>query len=472
MSERVAAHLAGQREAILERLLTLIRFPSVSTDPAFAKGMRGARDFLLDRLRSIGLTDVRLLEAPGDKDRGQPAVFGAWTGSGPDRPTIMIYGHYDVQPADPLELWRSPPFEPAIRDGRIYARGASDVKGSTTVAIEAVAGFLAVEGGCPVNVKLFLEGEEEVGSPSLPALIAAHRDLLAADAMLSADGGGAAGPVPVLNIGCRGIASLQFSLRTAAKDAHSGKVGGAMRNALHEMARLVATLHDGEGRVTVAGFEAGVPPLSNSLRAEAASLPLDEAAWYAEFGATPFGDPAYTVRERTTLRPTVEVNGMWGGYTGEGGKTVTPAEAQAKLTMRLIPGQDPAAAQAAVKTHLERHAPPGVALAFQYHPGGTRAYTLATDHPPRAAATAVLRREKGGSEPAVGRLGGTVPITTLFQETLGIDSLMFGLASPDEDAHAPNEFFRLSSLDEGLRLWPMLLSELGRMGKRDFPRRG
>ncbi len=469
MSERVAAYLIDRQAEILERLKTLIRFPSVSTDPAFAEGMRGAREFLLDRLRAIGLSEVRLLDAPGmEAGGGQPAVFGAWTGAGPEKPTLLIYGHYDVQPADPLDLWHAPPFEPTIRDGRLYARGASDVKGSTTIAIETVAGFLAVEGGCPVNVKLFLEGEEEVGSPSLPALIAAHRDLLAADAMLSADGGGAAGPVPVLNIGCRGIASLQFALRTAAKDAHSGKVGGALRNALHEMARLVASLHDAQGRVLVEGFDPGPP--GNALRMEAATLPLDEAAWYAEFGATPFGDPAFTVRERTTIRPTVEVNGMWGGYTGEGGKTVTPAEAHAKLTMRLVPGQDPAAAQAAVRAHLERHAPAGVALTFRGRPGGTRAFTLAADHPLRAAATAVLTRAKGGAAPALMRLGGTVPITTMMQERLGIGSLMFGLASADEDAHAPNEFFRLSSLAEGLRLWPMLLTELGRMRAADFPR--
>ena len=465
MSTRVADHLASRKEEILERMLTLIRFPSVSTDPAFDDGMRGAREFLLARLRAIGMPDVRLLDAPG----GQPAVFGAWLGAGPDKPTIMVYGHYDVQPADPLELWHSPPFEPTIRDGRIYARGASDVKGSTTIAVETVAGFLAVEGGCPVNIKLFLEGEEEVGSPSLTGIIERNRALLAADAMISADGGGAAGKIPVLNIGCRGICALQFSLRTAKKDAHSGKVGGAMRNALHEMARIVATLHDEEGRVTVEGFEAGAPPMTNAMRAESASVPLDEAAWYADFGATPFGDPAYTVRERTTLRPTVEVNGMWGGYTGQGGKTVTPAEAHAKLTMRLIPGQDPAAAQAAVKAHIERVAGPGVDLAFSMREGGTRAYTLPADNPLRAATTAVLRREKG-AEPAIARLGGTVPIMTIFSEQLGMDSLMFGLASPDEDAHAPNEFFRLSSLDEGLRLWPLLLTELGTLPASAFRR--
>jgi acetylornithine deacetylase/succinyl-diaminopimelate desuccinylase-like protein len=462
MSERVAEHLVGRKGEILERLKALIRLPSVSTDPAYAEGMRGAREFLLARLREIGLSDVRLLEAGG----GQPAVHGAWRGA-PGRPTIIVYGHYDVQPPDPLELWRSPPFEPAERDGRLYARGASDVKGSTTIAVETVAGFLAVEGGCPVNLTLFLEGEEEVGSPSLPALIEAHRDLLRADAMLSADGGGAAGARPALNLGCRGIASLGIAVRTARKDAHSGKVGGAMRNALHEMARLVATLHDEAGRVRVEGFEAGAAPLTPALRAEAADRPLDEAAWYAGYGAAPFGDPEFTVRERTTLRPTVEVNGMWGGYTGAGGKTVVPCEAHAKLTMRLVPGQDPAAAQAAVRRHLERHCPPGVALEFAGREGGTRAYSLPGDHPLVAAAERVLERETG-ARPTRMRLGGTVPITTMVREKLGLHSLMFGLSSGDEDAHAPNEFFRLSSLEEGLRRWPLLLTELGRLRPEAF----
>jgi acetylornithine deacetylase/succinyl-diaminopimelate desuccinylase-like protein len=466
MSERVIEHLASHKDAILERLLTLIRFPSVSTDPAFAEGMRGAREFLLDRLRAIGMPDVRLLEAPG----GQPAVYGAWTGAGPDKPTIMIYGHYDVQPADPLELWQSPPFDPAIRDGRIYARGASDVKGSTTIAIETIAGFLAVEGGCPVNVKLFLEGEEEVGSPSLPALIASksraaggRRHAVRRWWRRGGAGGGAEHRLP-------------RHLRAAIRPAHGaeGRPFGQGRRCHAQCAARDGTADRDAARRgrprRRRGFRGRCAPMTNALRVETASLPLDEAAWYADFGATPFGDPAYTVRERTTLRPTVEVNGMWGGYTGQGGKTVTPAEAHAKLTMRLIPGQDPVAAQAAVKAHLERHAPDGVALEFHYRPDGTRAFTLAADHPLRAAAAAVLRREKGG-EPAVTRLGGTVPITTMFQEELGIDSLMFGLASPDEDAHAPNEFFRLSSLEEGLRLWPMLLSELGTMRAADFQRR-
>jgi acetylornithine deacetylase/succinyl-diaminopimelate desuccinylase-like protein len=258
-------------------------------------------------------------------------------------------------------------------------------------------------------------------------------------------------------------------LRTAAKDAHSGRVGGAVRNALHEMAKLVASLHDAQGRIRVEGFLDGAMDVTQDIRAEAAALPFDEAAWYAELGAAPFGDPDYTVRERTTVRPTVEVNGMWGGYTGAGGKTVLPCEAHAKLTMRLVPGQEPAAAQEAVKRHLEAQCPAGVALEFHYRPGGTRAFVLGAQHPLLLAAERVTEWVHG-RRPVRTRAGGTVPITTLFHESLGIDSLMFGLAMPDEDAHAPNEFFRLSSLDEGLRSWPLLLTELGALAPEDFPK--
>ena len=333
MSEKVGQHLLAQRDAILERLQALLRLPSVSTDPAYADGMAAARDFLMDRLRLLGLEDVRLLDGGG-----QPAIYAAWQGA-PGRPTIIIYGHYDVQPPDPLELWHSPPFEPSIRDGRLYARGASDVKGSTLIAVETVGAFLAVEGGCPVNVKLFLEGEEEVGSPSLPVIIDRYRELLAADAMLSADGGRASTSVPTVNVGCRGIAALQFGLRTAAKDAHSGRVGGAVRNALHEMAKLVASLHDTQGRILVDGFLDGAMAVTQDIRAESAALPFDEAAWYADLGATPFGDPDFTLRERITVRPTIEVNGMWGGYTGAGGKTVLPCEAHASSPCGWSPGR-------------------------------------------------------------------------------------------------------------------------------------
>jgi acetylornithine deacetylase/succinyl-diaminopimelate desuccinylase-like protein len=463
MSDAVIAHLTKQRDAILERMKTLIRMPSVSTDPAFADGMRAAREFLLARLREIGMQNVQLLESDG-----QPAVFGEWTGA-PGRPTLIVYGHYDVQPADPIELWQSPPFEPTERDGRLYARGASDVKGSTTIAVEVIGAFLAVAGGCPVNIKLFLEGEEECGSPSLRGIVERNREKLDADAMLSADGGRASTTVPTLGIGGRGIAGLEITLRTAAKDGHSGRYGGAARNALHEMAALIASLHDRQGRIQVADFGDDATPISNAMRMAAAALPFDDAEFYAGIGGTPYGDPTYTVRERTTLRPTIEVNGMWGGYTGNGTKTVLPSEAHAKITMRLAPGMDPRRAGQKLRAHLQALVPPGVAVTFSPERGGTPAPTLPEDHPLLLTAERVLERLHGQKAIPV-RSGGTLPVSAIFREMLGIDTLAYGLAMPDEDVHAPNEFFRLSSFDEGLRSWPMLLSELGQLTAGDFSR--
>ncbi|HUB11730.1 MAG TPA: dipeptidase [Acetobacteraceae bacterium] len=461
MSDAVLAHLAIQREAILERLKTLLRLPSVSTDPAYADAMQAAREFLLQRLRDAGMQNVQLLDGGG-----QPAVFGEWLGAA-GKPTLIVYGHYDVQPADPLELWDSPPFEPTERNGRLYARGASDVKGSTTIAVETIAGFLATTGALPINVKLFIEGEEECGSPSLRGIVERYGDLLSADAMLSADGGRASTTVPTLGIGGRGIAGLQFTLRAANKDGHSGRYGGAARNALHDMAALIASLHDGDGRILVARFGDDAAPITNAARAAAAALPFDEAEFLAGVGGVRYGDPAYTARELTTLRPTIEVNGMWGGYTGAGTKTVLPAEAHAKITMRLAPGMDPGRARQHLVAHLQAAVPPGVEITFTRDEGGTPAPTLPEDHPLLLTASRV-QEQLHGRKPVPVRAGGTIPISAIFREMLGIDTLTYGLAMPDEDVHAPNEFFRLSSFDEGLKSWPMLLSELGKLSAAEF----
>ena len=332
---------------------------------------------------------------------------------------------------------------------------------------ETIAAFLKVTGGCPVNVKLFLEGEEECGSPSLRGIVTRYRDLLAADALLSADGGRASTVVPTVGVGGRGITGLEMTLRTASKDGHSGRYGGAARNALREMAALLASLHDDHGRILVAGFGDDARPITNAARAAAAALPFDEVQWYADFAGVPWGDPAFTVRERTTLRPTIEINGLWGGYTGAGTKTVLPAEAHAKLTMRLATGMDPGQAQARLRTHLLAHVPAGVQLELSPERGGTPAATLDEEHPMLRAALGVLEQVHGQRAYAT-RAGGTLPITAIFKEMLGMESMMFGLAMPDEDVHAPNEFFRLSSFDEGLRTWPMLLSALGTLSAGDF----
>lgn len=463
MSDSLFEHARSREADILDWLKRFLRIPSVSADPAYAPAMNEARQFLLDRLRQIGLADVQLLEGGGE-----PAVYGEWT-QAPGRPTVLVYGHYDVQPPDPLALWRTPPFEPTEIDGRLYARGASDVKGSTTVALEAIAASLAAQGSCPVNVKVFLEGEEETGSPSLVRLVERHRALLQADAVISADGGRASATVPTINVGARGAAMLEVRLRTAHKDLHSGRYGGSVRNALHQMAALVASLHDDDGRIMVKGFDAGASPLTPRQRADVAAFPYDERAFFADVGAAAHGEPGYSARERITMRPALDVNGMWGGYTGAGAKTIIPCEAFAKLSARVVPGQNPAQVLQAVLRHLQQRCPAGCELDVVAMSEGSLASTLAPGHPLVLAAEQVLERETG-RRPVHVRLGASVPVTSLFKQTLGIDTLMFGFNLPDEDVHAPNEFFRLSSIQEGIRAWIMLLQALSHYAPEMFSR--
>ena len=461
MIQAVIDDLLQRQPQIRQQLDTFLRLESVSADPAYAAGMAATREFLLGWLRDIGLENVRLLDGGG-----QPAVFASWSGA-PGRPTLLIYGHYDVQPPAPLDQWRTPPFEPTEQDGRLYARGASDVKGSTTIAIETVAAFLRQPGGCPVNIKLFIEGEEEVGSPSLAAIVEQHRELLRADAMISADGGRASAEIATINVGARGMTSFEFSLTSAAKEVHSGRYGGTIRNALHEMAALIASLHDREGRIAVRDLMDAVPELTPQQREETAAFGPDEAAFCADVGASPFGEPGYSLRERVTLRPSLDINGMWGGYTGAGSKTVIPNEAFAKVSIRLVPGQDPAQARQAVCDHLRALCPPDCRLDFRFGREGSPASSLPPEHPLFRAGSAVWQA-LSGHKPVPVRLGATVPITAVFKEMLGIDTLMFGFNLPDEDVHAPNEFFHLESIPLGLRGWAMLLAELGRLKEADF----
>lgn len=459
--QQVLDDLESRHPEILEWLKSFLRIPSVSADPSFAQGMREARRFLVDRLNQIGLDNVQLLEGGGE-----PAVYGEWNRA-PGKPTLMIYGHYDVQPADPVELWATPPFEPTVVDDRIYGRGTSDVKGSTTIALEVIASFLAVQGRCPVNIKVFLEGEEETGSPSLRALAHRHRELLKSDAVISADGGRASPSVPTINTGARGVTQLEVRLRTASKDLHSGRYGGAVRNAVHEMARLAASLHGVDGAVAVDGFyDQAVPPTTRQ-RADTAAFPYDEAAYFSDVHGAAHGEPEYSARERVTLRPSLDINGLWGGYTGSGLKTIIPCEASAKITARVVEGQDASEVIKAVLRHLQARCPAGCHLDVVTVSEGSPASTVPPDHPLVRAAEAVLRRETGREAIHV-RLGATVPVTSLFKETLGIDTLMFGYNLPDEDVHAPNEFFRLTSMRDGAKAWALLLGELGNHSPASF----
>jgi acetylornithine deacetylase/succinyl-diaminopimelate desuccinylase-like protein len=463
MTDPVLSRLQGEREAILARLDTFVRHPSVGADPAYADGMKGAQSFLLDRLEAMGLRNVQRLEAGG-----QPAIYGEWLDA-PGKPTFLVYGHYDVQPPDPLEKWSTPPFEPTIRNERIYARGVSDDKAPSLIALEAIGAFLQEEGRLPVNVKVMIEGEEETGSATLGALCRRYADLLAADAVISADGARWRADLPTITVASRGNTGFEFTVTTACKDLHSGRYGGAVPNALHVVADLVASLHDRDGGIAVAGYYDGIEPLSDQERSALAQIPFDEKAFYEQLDTAPMGEAGYTALERLWLRPTLDVNGLWGGYTGAGSKTVIPNEAHAKLTMRLVPGQDPDRIVEVVKSHLLSRCPQGARVTFGDTRGGSGAYLLPAEHPLLAAAEKALE-ETLGTAPIRVRMGATLPMTDIMARELGVDTVMFSFATSDEDYHAPNEFFRLSSLDEGLTAWVKLLRRIGEQSQTEYRR--
>ena len=452
----VLAHLEKRHDRILAELVEFASIPSVSTEPAHAADVHAAAAWVAAKLTAAGPFTVRTMPT-----LGASVVYAEWLGA-PGAPTALIYGHYDVQPADPLELWHSPPFSPTLRNGRLYARGASDDKGPLLIPIKVAEAFFAVHARLPINLKFLIEGEEEIGSCHLEAFVAQHRELLAADVLISADGGMWRIDEPSLTVANRGLAGLEVTLRGPAKDLHSGRHGGSVANPLHAMASLIASLHQPDGRVAVAGFYDRVSELGAAERAEIAALPFDEAAYLAHVGATAaVGEPGYSTLERQWTRPTLEVNGMWGGYQGPGQKTVVPSEAHAKITCRLVPDQDPAEVLSLVTRHLERHLPPGTTLAIGTGDHGARPARIARDHPVLKVAEAALE-EVYGVRPLIVRMGGTVPIAEIFQRLMGLDTVYFSFSTGDEDFHAPNEFFRVHRLHEGLAAWARLWERLGR----------
>ena len=451
----VLAYLEAHRAHILSELIEFAAIPSVSTDPAHSDDVRAAAAWVGAALRSAGPFSVQTIPTTGN-----PIVYAEWLGA-PRGLTVLVYGHYDVQPPDPLEKWDSPPWTPTVRNGRLYARGVSDDKGPMLIPIKVAEAFFAITGRLPVNLKCLFEGEEEIGSPTLDTFISNNRALLAADVVLSADGAMWRINEPSLTVASRGLAGLEVTVTGAGKDLHSGRHGGGVANPLHAMAQLIATLHDAHGRVAVAGFYDDVRDLTPRERAEIAALPFDETAYLAQVGAPAvFGEPGYSTLERQWTRPTLEVNGMWGGYQGPGQKTVIPTEAHAKITCRLVPDQDPDHIVALLTEHLESRVPPGTCL--QVHAGdhGARASHIRADHFALGAADAALRAVYG-VKPLVVRMGGTVPISELFQRHMGLDTVFFSFSTADEDYHAPNEFFRIHRLHEGLEAWARCLAILG-----------
>lgn len=455
MTERWQAYLTEHRHRFVSEFVDLLRIESVSTDPALAGEVRRAAGWTAARLRQAGMEEVRILETGG-----HPVVYGEWLHA-PGKPTVLFYGHFDVQPVDPLDQWHSPPFEPRVDGDRIYARGASDMKGNLLLPVIACEALLRSEGALPVNVKFLLEGEEEIGSPHLAAFIAAHRELLACDLTVSADGGVGTAEEPVVGTGSRGLCGFQIDIRSAASDLHSG-AGGAVPNSIHALVRLLDSMRDPDGRILVEGFYEQVRPLSDGERAMIAAAPFDPAEFKARTGIRAFfGEPGFTPREGSVARPTLEVNGIWGGFQGDGIKTVIPAEAHAKITCRLVADQTPEEIRAKLAAHIERHAPAYAAVTVRPLPGEADPYLV----PEGDWGLAALERTMAalcGRAPRHVRSGGTVPVMGMLKRQLGVETVTLGASQLDEQVHAPNEFTRISNFERIQRAYCLLLAELGR----------
>jgi acetylornithine deacetylase/succinyl-diaminopimelate desuccinylase-like protein len=426
-------------------LSELLAIPSISSEPQHAPDMRRAAEWIARRLDFAG---GRVVETGG-----HPAVLAELL-EAPRAPTILVYGHYDVQPAGDLTAWTTPPFEPTVRDGRIYARGATDDKCPVYVALETARRLVERDGTLPLNVRFLIEGEEEIGSPSLGAFLAANRDALACDVVVSADGAMWRPSEPSIAVAAKGLLGLELIVEGPASDLHSGRHGGAVLNPNHALAAIVASLHDADGRVAVAGFYDDV-----AAAGDLSHVPFDEDAYRAEVGAPGLhGEPGFSTLERLWARPTLEVNELRGG----GAFTVIPSRAGAHITCRLVPEQDPQRVFDTIATHVAAVTPGAVRSQVELLPGSVPAYSIREDHPAVQAGLTALRSVYPAAEPLLVRIGGTLPAATLFERELGIKTLLFSFSIADEQLHAPNEFFRLERIDEGIAAWTMLWELLAR----------
>ena len=448
-------YLTANDERIRRELFELLAIPSVSARPEHDADTRRAAEWVAGSLRSAGLV-VTVYET-----KGQPVVVGEYRGAPAGAPTVLVYGHYDVQPAEPLDLWTSPPFVATVRDGRIYARGSVDDKGQLFLHVKALEAHLAVRGRLPVNVIVLAEGEEEVGSAHLGPFVEAHRDLLRCDAVVISDSAMFAPGLPSVLSSLRGLAYFQIDVQGPAQDLHSGSYGGAVVNPAMALARILSSMHDADGRVAISGFYDSVREWPAPVREQMRTLPFEEETFREETGAVALGgERGYSVLERLWTRPTCEVNGLLSGYTGEGAKTVLPAKAMAKVSCRLVPDQDPAEMERLMRAHVERVAPSGVRATVTALHGG-RPWRAELDGPLFDAARRALAAAFG-REPVITGEGGSIPVVGDFERVLGAPVLLMGFGLPGENAHAPDEWLSVENFTKGMRAVAVLLEELGR----------
>ncbi len=448
-------YLNEHKDRFINELLEFLHIPSISSLSDHIPDVKRAAEWLEARMKAAGIESVRIMPTGG-----HPVVYGDWLHTS-DRPTILIYGHFDTQPVDPLDLWDNPPFEPIIKEGRIYARGATDDKGNLFIPIIVAEAMLKTEGSLPVNLKFLFEGQEEIGSPQLPDFIAANRDLLSCDLVLSADGGQWEEDQPALILGTRGLAAIYIDVQGPDHDLHSGTYGGTIANPIHALVQILDSMHDQDGRIIVDGFYDDIRSLADEERAQLARVPFDEAEYLNEIGVTcVFGEPGFTTYERAWARPTIEINGIYGGFQGEGTKTVLPSTAHAKISCRLVADQDPSKTTDLILAHVKKVSPTGVKVRAVKAESGAVPYLVPAGHPGMRIAASVLR-DVYGKEPYQIRAGGTIPANALFLNYLHTYTIVFGFGLKDERPHSPNEFFRLSSYKRGQKAYGMLLNRLG-----------
>ncbi len=448
-------YLDANQSRFIDELIEFLRIPSVSALPAHVGDVVTAGNWVVDRLAAAGVENVRMMPT-----EGHPVVYGDWLHA-PGKPTILIYGHFDVQPAEPFDLWHSPPFAPEIRDNKVWGRGASDDKGGMLIPILAVEAMLNSTGGLPVNVKFFFEGQEEIGSPHLQPFIKANVALLKADMIFSADGSQWAEDQPNLITGLKGLVAAQITVTGARGDQHSGQQGGGIANPIQGLSHIIASMKGLDGKIKVAGFYDDVIDLTVEDRAAIARVPFDLEKYITDLGVSDiFGEEGYTTRERLWARPTLEMNGIWGGWQGNGIKTVLPAQAFAKITCRLVANQRPDMIYAGLKAHVEAHCPPGLKVDVERLAGSADPFLVPPGHNSSSAAAEVLT-EVYGKAPYLTRTGGSIPVMTMLLKELGVHATVFAFGMNDENLHAPNEFFRLTNFRTGQTAYCKLLERLG-----------
>jgi acetylornithine deacetylase/succinyl-diaminopimelate desuccinylase-like protein len=451
----VFKYLEANRDRYLSELSQFLRIPSISTNRENQQDVQHCAQWVVDHLKTIGMESVQTFKTPG-----HPIVYGEWLRAS-GRPTVLFYGHYDVQPVDPVNLWTTPPFEPCIRDGSMYARGSSDDKGQVFIHFKGVEAYLRNGGKLPCNLKILIEGEEEIGSTNLESFVRDHKDKLRADLVLISDSGMFARGVPSITYALRGLAYMEVEVVGPNRDLHSGSFGGAVHNPIQALSEMIASLHDKNGRVTIPHFYDHVRPLTKKERGAFKKLPFSERKYKRDLGVKAlYGEKGFSTLERVWSRPTLECNGIWGGFIEEGAKTVLPAKATAKISMRLVPDQKSAEIEKLFVSHIKRIAPRTVTVCVKSLHGGEAAITP-IDSPGVMAAVEALRKAFG-KIPLYQREGGSIPIVILFKELLGIDTVLLGFGLPDENAHAPDEHLNLENFFGGIRTSVHFFNELPR----------